>query len=132
MYAIKRKYHYGFNILTPTVYGHSKLLCGQTVDVVVKGNDLAPVHFGGFLSQQALEHDHINCSVTNILAFSNQGEPYLTGWHEFNPRTTFAGVRINESVFLLIHNSQLIQTGLYSDTPKAVTNVANLFGVTRN
>ena len=126
MFAIKRKYHFGYVVLTPEVFGSSKALCGQTVDVVIN-NQIERSPFAGFVAENNVNGIQDRCSITNIIGFTDGEEPYLSDWQSLSSSDLFEGVNIAGETFLLIRQDKLIRIGTFIEPKKERAKVINIF-----
>lgn len=126
MYAIKRKYHFGFVVLTPAVFGDSKALCGQTVDVIIDG-ELERRPFAGFIEGQNPFRKSLPCSITNIIGFNTSGFPYISSWQELNAAQTFEGIEYEGNCYLLVQSNTLVVNGRYESSKREKAKVISLF-----
>lgn len=131
MPAIRRRYHYGNVILShPETLPKQRALCGDTIELFCPTDNQERLNFSGFIFMDELssgKHESF-CLLHQITGLHLGEPPYFGDWIDYDFLDLVLGVRQGASVFIPIHNQQLIICGHkpVDEKPKKPNNISYL------
>ena len=127
MPAIRRRYHYANLIMCPAIYGESKALCGQTVDVLDDYGETQCVHFYGFVAWREVSQSQF-CLVKNVVGYTPENAPFVGNWVTYHYDNLILGVRESNGIKLVVKMGELVVAGHFTkQTERKSSSVVSLF-----